>query len=131
MSKWKEMHKEAPPPEPEKVPTLEEVEQSFSEQLDVDQKDEFLQQLNASRDKEKKYLKDISDTNYYFTVCFSNKAQLYEFCEKFGLNPDLIHMDGREVAKQFRKALETPDLRHPSKMRKSKDYEDLALDFPE
>lgn len=122
MSKWKdqraaEAKKEAP------VPTLEELEAGFKEDFD--------ELHNAFRDraaKEQKRFMDVCDTGYYFTVCFSNRDQLIEFCESVGLDPDNMYMDGREFAKRIKRALKTPDTEYPKTQPFARDYVNRSME---
>ena len=122
MSKWKDLHDK--PEEVTMVPSLEDFEQEMDEQLDDAQK-AFRERIT----KEEKRLKDACDCNYYFTVFFQNSAQLYEFCDKFGIDRDLLYVDGRELAKQFNKALETKDMAFPKIQQFNKDYVARAREF--
>ena len=122
MSKWKEM-KETTQPEPEEPMGMEAVEKAFDDQLD-----EALVAFKERREKEKTRFADVTDTNYYFVVCFSNNAQMAEFCEKFGLDISYKYYDGREVARKFKRALQTPDMATPREKGKSKEYTERAMD---
>ena len=114
MSKWKEIHETKQEPT---MPTLEEFEDSMEEQLDDVQKS-FRDRIQ----KEEKRLKDACDSNYYFTVYFSNSKQLYEFCEKFGIDKDAIYVDGRKLARAMQKALDAKDTEFPATQAFNKDY---------
>ena len=133
MSRWKSIQQEeekivkteeaeAQPEEQEEPIGMEAVEEGFKEELDA-----ALVAFMDRRKKETKRFADIVDSNFYFCVCFSNQEQMLEFCEKFGLNPDLRYYDGREIAKAFKKALVTPDSSIPKEKGRSKDYEARAL----
>ena len=107
MSKWKEQKAaeakvaEKKKPEP---PSLEQFEEGMASDIDA------LHQAFRDRAKqEEKRFSDVCDSDYYFVVCFSNNAQLVEFCESVGLNPDEIYIDGREFARKIKRALKTPD----------------------
>lgn len=118
MSKWKEQKaQEAEAPENQEPATLEEFEQAM---------DESIQNLqNAFREKivkEDKRVNDVVNCDYYFVVCFSNRDQLYEFCEGIGLNPAEIYIDGRQFARKINRALKTPDTQFPKTQPFNKDY---------
>ena len=103
------------------TPTLEEFEASMTEQLDDAQK--------AFRDRisrEEKRMKDACDCNYYFTVYFQNSEQLFEFCDKFGISRDALYVDGRQLAKQCKRALETEDTVFPKTQPFNRDYVERA-----
>lgn len=127
MSRWKEQREaeETRQEKPEQPASLSEIEKSFEEALNTDA---LLQSFMDKRHKEAGRMDDIIDTNYYFCVCFNNFNQLVEFCERFDLNADEIYMDGREVAKQFKRALREPDLEMPKTQGLNKDYANRALD---
>ena len=122
MSKWKDLKKEKEPPVEEAPAGMEAVEETFHEQLD-----EALVAFKNRREKEKKRFLDVVDTNYYFVVCFTNNAQMIEFCEKFGLDTQYKYYDGKEVARKFNKAIETPDSVFPREKGRTKEYADRAM----
>lgn len=118
MSKWHEIRCAEPQNEETVAPVgMDAVEQAFEKQYD-----EALIAFQERREKENKRFKDITDTNYYFVVCFSNNAQMTEFCNEFGLDVAFKYYDGREIARQFRKAIRTPDMGSPTERPKNKDY---------
>lgn len=120
MSKWKDQKEaEAKAAEEERL-RLEELEAAMLH--DLDQESELLKGFKERREKEDKRSKDVTDANYYFVVCFSNADQMEEFCDNFGLDSDEVYMDGREVARRFRKALKTPDSEFPRTQPFNKDY---------
>lgn len=124
MSKWKEQKAaEIKPVEQEKpdIPTLEEFE------ADMENGMEQLHQAFRDRAaKEQQRIMDVCDANYYFVVCFSNKRQLEEFCEKLKLNPDEIYIEGKEFARKVNRALQTPDTTFPKTQPFNKDYAERA-----
>ena len=107
----------------QEIENMEAVEAGFAEQLDTDA---MIASLKAQRATEAKTMRDIGSTDYYFCVFFNNEMQMVEFCKAFGFNPNNIFMDGREVAKQFRKALSTPDEPRHKTRPASKEYLELA-----
>lgn len=124
MSKWREeREKEALANESKKkskkaeAPTLEEFEEGMAADLDS-----VHESFRARTEKENKRFADVCDSNYYFVVCFSNNAQMVEFCDMLGLNPDEIYMDGRQVARKIGRALKTPDTAFPKIQPFGKDY---------
>lgn len=133
MSRWKEKREEerraieqAMEEQQDQLPkSLEEVEAEFAETLNP----KTLQdKLAEQRKKEKQQMKDVGDTNYYFTVYFNNRDQLNEFCEIFDLDKEQIHFDGREIAKAFRRVLRTADRENHKNRPTSKEYIELAMD---
>lgn len=138
MSRWKqqkeaEMVKELPKVEnseqveavdaPDDGETLEDVEQGFKNDLNID---EALSSFAKRRSREAGRFTDITDTSYYFTVCFTNLDQLVEFCESFGLDAQRMYFDGREIAKAFNKAMKKPDTLRPKEQGINADYVRLA-----
>ena len=122
MSSWKEeREKEAQARQakevPKKKPTLEEFEEGMAEDLK-----NVRESFRARADKEAKRFSDVCDADYYFVVCFSNKAQMEEFCETVGLNPDEIYIDGRQFARRIGRALSAPDTQFPQIQSFGKDY---------
>ena len=122
MSKWKEAReaeaqKASNKNKKDEVPSLEEFEKGMASDIDA------LHQAFRDRAKqEEKRFADVCDSDYYFVVCFSNNAQLLEFCDSVGLNPDEIYIDGRDFARKIRRALKTPDT-EPSKIQPfNRDY---------
>lgn len=124
MSKWqeqKEAEKKQAKTEKPEVPTLETFENEM--------KDGMEQMHQAFRDraaKEQQRIFDVCDADYYFVVCFSNKGQLVEFCEKMQLNPDEIYIDGKEFARRVNRALQTPDTKFPNTQPINRDYANRA-----
>lgn len=122
MSKWKDQKEtEKVNQKKPEIPTLEEFE---------DQMEDGMEQLHqAFRDraaKEQQRVFDVCDADYYFVVCFSNKAQLLEFCDKLNLNPDEIYYNGKEFARKVNRALSTPDTKFPKTQPFNKDYAERA-----
>lgn len=119
MSKWKDQ-KEAEKTkqeEPQKIPTLKEFEESMDENAR-----ELHQAFRERAAREEQRVLDVVNCDYYFVVCFSNRKQLYEFCERTGLNPDEIYIDGRTFARKINRALETPDTDFPKTQPFNRDY---------
>ena len=130
MSKWKERLEaeqqvtrvEAQEEEQEQeaeIGTLEDVEKNLADSLNVD---EALSSFIERRKKESGRIRDITDTSYYFCVCFSNLDQLIEFCETFGLDAQRMYFDGRDFAKALRRELRTPDTQRPKEQAPSIEY---------
>ena len=106
MSKWREQ-KDAESTKKQKAPetpTLEEFEEGMANDVNA------LQQAFRDRAKqEEKRFADVCDSDYYFVVCFSNNAQLVEFCDMVHINPDEIYIDGKELARKMKRVINTPD----------------------
>ena len=125
---WRDL-KEEKPVEPEKQeteeleppPGMEDVEQGFQEDID-----EALAAFKKRREKENSRFADVTDCGYYFTVCFTSRAQMDEFCDRFGLDKDLKYHDGKELAKQLNRALRTPDPAIPREKGHTADYTERA-----
>ena len=121
MSKWREMKEAETQPqeviEDQEAPGMEETEQAFKEQLD-----EALVAFKNRREKENNRFADVTDSGYYFVVCFTSRPQMDEFCEKFGIDKELRYQDGKEIAKAFKRALTTPDPTIPREKGRSLDY---------
>ena len=126
MSKWKET-REAEIREQQEAEERQKLEDSEKELASIVEESELLQKFKERHAKESKRRQDVTDSNYYFVVCFSNNDQLKEFCDQFGLNPDLLYMDGKYFAKNVNKALQTPDTDFPRVQAGSKDYRDRAM----
>lgn len=130
MSKWQEMRtKKQSEPQQKPVETMEEIEKGFQEILDVDKKDALIQEIQERRKIQAKTMAEVGATDYYFTVCFNSYEQLKEFCDRFGLDYKRIHMDGRQVAKQLGRALETPDKPRHKNIGTSKEYIELSREL--
>ena len=116
MSRWADQ-KKPKQEEPQEPQTLEEFEEGTAAGME-----KLHQAFRDRAAKEDQRVMDVVDCNYYFVVCFSNRAQLYEFCEKTGLNPDEIYIDGRAFARKINRALQTPDTKFPKVQPFNKDY---------
>ena len=118
MSKWADQKKAEKTEQKKEEPAqLEEFEQAMAESVN--------QLQTAFREKivkEDKRVNDVCNADYYFVVCFSNRDQLFEFCEGVGLNPNEIYFDGRQFARRINKALKTPDTDFPKVQPFNKDY---------
>ena len=118
MSSWKDQKAaEKAKPKKQEPQTLEEFEQAAADGMEK-LHDEF----RARAAKEDQRVLDVVNCDYYFVVCFSNRTQLYEFCDRTGLNPNEIYIDGREFAKKINRALQTPDTQFPKPQPFNKDY---------
>ena len=119
MSKWKEQKEAETKGEKQSQdpPTLEEFEQKQADGME-----QLHQAFRERAAKEEKRMLDVVNCDYYFVVCFSNRDQLYEFCERAGLNPDEIYIDGRAFAKKINRALETPDTQFPKTQPFNREY---------
>lgn len=121
MSKWKDLIAqnavdEKPKEEPKKkvreapidddtsYPSLEELESDLEQSLDnIDL--EFRERAH----QEKQRFAESCDSIYYFTVYFSNRQQLIEFCERFDMDYTQFYFDGRDLARKFRMTLKAND----------------------
>ena len=124
MSKWKEQQeaeKTKKQAEKQEPATLEEFEQNTADGME-----ELHQAFRDRAAKEEQRVMDVVNCDYYFVVCFSNRKQLYEFCEKTGLNPDEIYIDGRTFARKIKRALETPDTDFPKVQPFNREYKSRA-----
>lgn len=121
MSKWKEQQKaeqaKAKEAEKQETPDLEQFEHGMAEEMN-----ELHQAFRDRASKEDKRVLDVVNCDYYFVVCFSNRAQLYEFCERTGLNPEEIYIDGKTFSRKINRALETPDTDFPKTQPFNRDY---------
>ena len=134
MSYWKEMKEaqrldtikaaEAEEKDDYVYPTLEELETDLSNTLD-DLDQAFRDRANREKDR----YAQTCDSLYYFTVYFSNRAQMIEFCESFGLDYREFYFDGRKLAEKFRRALRTPDTRFSKVRPFNKDFVARARDY--
>ena len=85
--------------------TLENLEKETLEELgDVEKS--FRERMNA----ESKRFRDMCDTEYWFCVCFTSREQKEEFLKKIGMETDVKYIDGKDMARAYRKAIKTPDL---------------------
>lgn len=126
MSKWKEQReaeKQAAQEVEEKV-TLEQSEKDFHE---IVEESELLKKFKERHEKESKRRQGVTDSRYYFVVCFSNNEQLVEFCDKFKLRSEQLYMDGKEFSKKVGKALDAPDTQFPRYHTAGADYAKRAL----
>ena len=118
MSKWADQKAaEKAKPKKREPQTLEEFEQATENGME-----QLHQAFRDRAAKEEKRVLDVVNCDYYFVVCFSNREQLYEFCNKAGLNPDEIYIDGRTFARKINRALQTPDTKFPQTQPFNKDY---------
>ena len=85
--------------------TLENLEKETLEELgDVEKS--FRERMNA----ESKRFRDMCDTEYWFCVCFTSREQKEEFLKKIGMETDVKYIEGKDMARAYRKAIKTPDL---------------------
>lgn len=102
---------------------LEELETQFAQDMD-----ELHAAFRERAARENQRFADVTDTDYYFCVCFRSQEQMVEFCESVGLNPDEIYIDGKEFAKKIRRAINTPDPQMPRRQSGWKELQDRAMD---
>lgn len=92
---------------------VEEIEAVNLEQLEAEGFEAVSEIEKSFRERmkqENSRFRDMCDTEYWFAVCFTSREQRNEFLEKIGIDPELKYIDGREMAKAFRKSIKTPDL---------------------
>lgn len=95
------------------TPVEAEAEAVDLEQLEAEGLEAAGEIEQAFRDRmkqEKERYRDVCDSEYWFAVCFTSRAQRNEFLKKIGIDPELKYIDGHEMAKAYRKAIKTPDL---------------------
>lgn len=131
MSKWKEMKEQAlareqPEEEEYEYPTLEELETDL--QSTLDNIDLAFRERAA---KERQRYAQTCDSVYYFTVFFSNRNQLIEFCDTFDMDYTQFFFDGRELARKFKRALKTEDTKFSRVRPFSKDFVDRSMPLPD
>ena len=125
MSKWKEQQEAEKAKKAEREAQEPESLESF-EAGALDDMEKLHQAFRERAEKENKRVIDVLNCDYYFVVCFSNRDQLYEFCERTGLNPDEIYIDGRTFARKINRALKTPDTDFPKTQPFNRDFVNRA-----
>ena len=120
MSKRKEQKQQ----EEQAIPTLEEFESGM-----LDDIDDVAKGFRERASREAQRFEDVCDTDYYFVVVFSNKTQLMEFCDKFGVDFDDLYVDGRKWARKLGKKIECQDSVFPKIQPVNKDYAARARNF--
>lgn len=104
--------------------TLENLEKETLEELgDVEKS--FRERMNA----ESKRFRDMCDTEYWFCVCFTSREQKEEFLKKIGMETDVKYIDGKDMARAYRKAIKTPDLDFAKVKPYNKEYCNRARDL--
>lgn len=104
--------------------TLENLEKETLEELgDVEKS--FRERMNA----ESKRFRDMCDTEYWFCVCFTSREQKEEFLKKIGMETDVKYIDGKDMARAYRKAIKTPDLDFAKFKPYDKEYCNRARDL--
>ncbi len=78
--------------------------------------------------QEDKRFADVTDSGYWFAVCFSNRKQREEFMESLGLPTDLRYVDGRELARAIKRPVKSPDTEFPRTTKGSKEYLRFVMD---
>ena len=126
MSRWKEIKEQklaqavtddAPAEQDADYPPLEALEEDLENTLD-DLSKGFRDRAN----QEKQRYAETCDSLYYFTVYFSNRQQMQEFCENFDMDFTQFFFDGRDIARKFKRALKTPDTTFKRTQPFNKDY---------
>nr|DAI74436.1 MAG TPA: Regulatory protein E2 barrel, DNA BINDING PROTEIN.8A [Caudoviricetes sp.] len=109
---------------PQEEDTLEKLEKETLEELgDVEKS--FRERMNA----ESKRFRDMCDTEYWFCVCFTSREQKEEFLKKIGMETDVKYIDGKDMARAYRKAIKTPDLDFAKVKPYDKEYCNRARDL--
>lgn len=104
--------------------TLENLEKETLEELgDVEKS--FRERMNA----ESKRFRDMCDTEYWFCVCFTSREQKEEFLKKIGMETDVKYIDGKDMARAYRKAIKTPNLDFAKVKPYDKEYCNRARDL--
>lgn len=106
--------------------SLEALESEVLEELgDVEKS--FRERMAA----ENKRFRDMCDTEYWFCVCFTSRAQKEEMLETLGLELDEKYIDGREFAKAVKAQLKTEDLKFARIKKPNRDFANRARPFEE
>ena len=124
MGYWdKKRHEKKPEVEDSATDTMEELEKSTIAELNEVEKG-FRERMKQENSR----FRDMCDTEYWFCVCFTSREQREEFMRKAGLPTDEKYIDGREMAKAFRKSIKTPDIEIAQIQAFGKEYVDRAMD---
>lgn len=101
--------------EGEVLEEIGEIEKSFRERM---------------KNENKRFL-DMCDTEYWFCVCFTSRAQKEEMLETLGLPLDEKYIYGRDFAKAVKAQLKTPDLKFAKIKRPNRDFMDRSMPISE
>lgn len=101
---------------------LEQLEQDVARELGEVERS-FRERMAA----ENKRFRDMCDTEYWFCVCFTSRAQKEEFLAKIGIDTDLKYIDGKDMARAYRKAIKEPDLEFAEVQPFGKEFSDRVL----
>lgn len=124
MGYWdKRTAKSEPEPEETTIGSLKDLEDAMHEELG-----EIEKSFRARMEQENNRFRDMCDTEYWVCVCFTSRAQREEFMAKVGLPTDEKYINGREMAKAFRKSIKTPDLEFAKTRPHDKEYIKRVLD---
>lgn len=77
---------------------------------------------------ENKRFRDMCDTEYWFCVCFTSREQKEEFLRKIGLDVDEKYIDGKDMARAYRKSIKAPDMEFAKIQPFGKEYLDRVMD---
>lgn len=124
MAYWDKRKPKREEPEEEDDITLEELEKQTLEDLGEVEKS-FRERMK----KENKRFLDMCDTEYWFCVCFTSRAQKEELLKLLKMDVDEKYIDGRELAKAIKKELKTPDLTFAKIKGADKDFSARAMDI--
>lgn len=72
---------------------------------------EAVDDLAAQVKRQKAHMGDITNTNYWFAVCFNNQAQKEEYLEKIGMKKTDTFLSGKQFAMKT-----GVDIKSPSKV---------------
>lgn len=124
MAYWDKREPKREEPEEEDDITLEELEKQTLEDLGEVEKS-FRERMK----QENKRFLDMCDTEYWFCVCFTSRAQKEELLKLLKMDVDEKYIDGRELAKAIKKELKTPDLTFAKIKGADKDFSARAMDI--
>ena len=118
MGYWDEKEKPAKKDEVEHI-SLAQLEQDCLEEVGEVEKG-FRERMKQENNR----FRDMCDTEYWFCVCCTSRAQKEELLESIGFDGDLKYIEGKEFARAVKKSLKTPDLKFAKIGKGSKDYLD-------
>lgn len=77
--------------------------------------------------KEKNRFRDMCDTEYWVCACFTTRQQREEFLKNMGFDGDEKYVDGRELARACKRALQSPDMEFAKIRAFDKDFLDRTI----
>lgn len=126
MSYWERKKTKEEPIKEEQEATLGGLDEL--EENTIDELGEVEKSFRERMARENSRFQDMCDTEYWFCVCFTSRAQKEEFMQKAGLPVDEKYIEGREMAKAFRKSIKTPDLEFAKIQPFGKEYVNRIMD---